>query len=117
VVGKIPPTFLCSNGKVFRWDRSRKFKNTRRKGTEEERDRLNKKQEGRIEGNKKRFLNRGGSNTGVFFIYWEHPSPLCDPPSGEPTHTGISLTKQTYTGNMKTYQLKKKEVNSIKLQA
>jgi hypothetical protein len=42
---------------------------------------------------------------------------LCDPPSGEPTHTGISLTKQTYTGNMKTYQLKKKEVNSIKLQA
>jgi hypothetical protein len=54
-----------------------------------------------MEGNKKRFLHRGGSNTRVFFIYWEHPSPLCDPPSGEPTHTGIFLTKQIYTDNMK----------------
>ncbi len=77
---------------------------------EEERDRggkgqikkkFKKNKKERMEGNKKRFLHRGGSNTRVFFIYWERPSALCDPPSGEPTHTEISLTKQTSTDNMK----------------
>ncbi len=46
--------FPCSHGKIFCWDGSGKFKNTRRKGTDQENS---KKQEGKNGGKKKkRFL-------------------------------------------------------------
>jgi hypothetical protein len=72
--------------------RIRKLKNTRRKGTNQENSR---KQEG----------NNGGKKEEIC-AYMEVPilvclpllgdalrlPHLCDPPSGEPTHMGISLT-------------------------
>ncbi len=65
--------FSCSYGKIFWWDRSRKFKNTRRKGTQFKKK--FKKQEGKNEGKKKKeiFYIHGGSHTHVFSICQEHP--------------------------------------------
>ncbi len=49
-----PIMFPCSHGKIFCWDGSGKFKNTRRKGADQENS---KKQEGKNGGKKKkRFL-------------------------------------------------------------
>ncbi len=48
--GGDPAIFLCSHGKIFWWDRSGKFKNTRRKGTDQE----NSKKQGK---KKERFFH------------------------------------------------------------
>ncbi len=73
-VGRDPTIFLCSCVPMeifFRWDGSGKFKNTRRKGTDQENS---KQQEGKNGGRKKkRFLQLGGSHTCVFSIDREHP--------------------------------------------
>ncbi len=53
--GGDPPIFLLSHGKNFWWDRSGKFKNTRKRGTDQENS---KKQHGKNGGKKKeRFLH------------------------------------------------------------
>ncbi len=54
-------TFPCSHGKIFLRDESGNFKNTRRKGTDQENS---KKQEGKNGGKKKKRF---------FFHMWRFP--------------------------------------------
>ncbi len=65
-------TFPCSHGKIFWWDGSGQFKNTRRKGADQE---ISKKQEGKNGAKKKkRFLHTWRfPYSCVFSIDWEHP--------------------------------------------
>jgi hypothetical protein len=94
--GGDPPIFLCSHGKIFGWDGSGKFKNTRRrKGTDQEISKKPRRKEWRKEKEE-------------IFTYMEVPivvcvlhrlrtpsvwlPPLCDPSSGEPTGMGTSPT-------------------------
>ncbi len=70
--------FPCSYGKIFWWDRSGKFKNTRRKGTGQENSKK-EKEKGKNGGKKKEEIFfttyiRGGSHTRVFSIGQECPS-------------------------------------------
>jgi hypothetical protein len=92
--------FPCSHGTIF-------------DGTDQE----NSKTQGgrgqirKIQENKKEMMEEtkrrdlcvcGGSHTRVFAIGWGCPGlpPLCDPPSGEPTHMGTSLmTSQDWKKN------------------
>jgi hypothetical protein len=99
--GGDPAIFLCSHvpmKRFFWWDRSRKFKNTRPKGTEQENS---KKQEGKNgRKKKKRFYFYFFKTFVEVPILVCSPSvgnalrllPSCNPPSGEPTHTGTSPT-------------------------
>jgi hypothetical protein len=74
--------------RLFDGMESGKFKNTRRKGTDQENP---KKQEGKNGGKKKK----------RFLCTWRFPyscvlhqsgTPSCNSPSREPTHMGTSLT-------------------------
>jgi len=84
--------FPCSHGTIF--DGTEKENSKTRGG----RGQIRKIQENKkeiIEERKRRDLRIcGGSHTRVFAIGWGCPGlpPLCDPPSGEPTHMGTSLT-------------------------
>jgi hypothetical protein len=66
--------FPCSHGKIFLRDKSRNFKNARRKGDRSGKN--SKKQEGKNGGTKKKrifFSICGGSHNRVFSIGREHP--------------------------------------------
>ncbi len=84
-------TFPCSHGKKIWRDGSRKFKNTRKKGTNQENS---KKQDGKNGGKKKnRFLCTWRFPYLRVLHLWEmHSGPSCNPPSEEPTHMGTSPT-------------------------
>jgi hypothetical protein len=74
-------TFPCSHWKIFWWDRSGKFKNTRSKGTDQEK---NLKQEGRNGGKRKKeifFFNE--------FTYMEVPILMCSPLGQEHPRTTL----------------------------
>ncbi len=84
--------FPCSHGTIFDGTDQENSK------TQGGRGQIRKIQENKkeiIEERKRRDLRIcGGSHTHVFAIGWGCPGlpPLCDPPSGEPTHMGTSLT-------------------------
>ncbi len=118
-----PPIFLHSHVPMERFfdgmdqensktqggkDRSEKFKNTRRKGTDQEISKKPRRKE--LEERKRRdFYIHGGSHSHVCSQPIENTlrlPPLCDRPSGEPTGMGTSPTtkhKAIYTKMIHVY--------------
>ncbi len=82
--GGDPPIFLLSHGKIFWQDRSAKFKNTRKKGTNQENSK--NKMERMEERKRKDFYIREGSHTHVFCIGRQHQGllPSCNLPGENP---------------------------------
>ncbi len=78
--------FPCPHGKIFWWDESGKFKNTRRKECRKEKEEI--------------FYTHGGSHTHVFSIGREHPrATTLMQPSLRRTHSNWNLPYNLLTSN------------------
>jgi len=75
--------------KIFQWDTSRKFKNTKEEKDISEKFKKNKKE--RMEETKRRDFDNVFSISISRECSWAIP-PSCNPPSREPTRMGTSLT-------------------------